>query len=70
MSKLTIQMNRQVILTNEPNAMKYTPETVKTITDAIRDLKGRVQACKEGGISYETFCQMDARNKSRSFRRR
>lgn len=37
--------------------MKYTPETVQRITAAITELKGRVQASKEAGISYDTFCR-------------
>ena len=35
--------------------MKYTPETVEKFLDAIVKLKGRVNACKEAGISYQPF---------------
>lgn len=35
--------------------MKYEPETIERICDAIRGLQGRVRAAKAGNISYETF---------------
>lgn len=34
---------------------KYTPETVKLITDALEEGKGRVRAVKGAGVSYQTF---------------
>lgn len=37
--------------------MKYTPETIEKITNAIKRLKGRVNSCKEADIHYDTFCE-------------
>lgn len=37
--------------------MKYSKERIDKIVEAIKTLKGRVRACKEGGISYETFTE-------------
>jgi len=37
--------------------MKYNTDTVNTIVDAINQGKGRVNACKLAGISYDTFCR-------------
>ena len=36
--------------------MKYTKETVKKILDALADGQGRVNAAREGGINFDTFC--------------
>lgn len=34
---------------------KATEDTIKAILDTLRDGKGRIEACKVGGISHETF---------------
>ena len=34
---------------------KATEDTVKAILDALRDGKGRIEACKIGGIAYNSF---------------
>jgi len=35
--------------------MKYTPEIIEEIRQGILGFQGRVMACKNAGISYETF---------------
>lgn len=35
---------------------KYCPEIVKSITDDLKQLSGRVRAAKNAGINYQTFC--------------
>lgn len=37
--------------------MKYTQTTIDNIISGIVGLKGRINACKEAGISYETFTE-------------
>jgi len=35
--------------------MKYNEERVSAVVNGIKELKGRVGACKEAGINYQTF---------------
>jgi len=36
---------------------KYNKDVVKVIVDGIVDLKGRVNACEEAGLHYDTFAR-------------